>query len=558
MNFASDDGWPPDAWPPATPATRSGGDAPGRKTIIGGLPGPDDSAWAGLPRSGREPVIVAPSFQIATETYFSEPPDADPFSWRSLRDRIDRFVRRSPPLTVSISLHVIALLLLALWVVRGEPPRTPRLELSFTSSLPAEEPGVNVKVEQEPEPPPEPEPVPADLPPVANPQAAPAPVATDTKGPEKAADARVPAPVVGSLLQGRDVGKREALVRAFGGTIETEEAVALALDWLAKQQRTDGLWSLTGPYADGGSQENQLAATALSLLAFQGAGNLPTEGKHRAVVARGWRRLLQRQTPDGRFNFELPLHHTLYSHAQATIALCELYGMTRDAAYEVPARRAVAYCLAAQGPNGGWRYQPGQDGDLSVSGWFMMALKSGQMAGIDVPPEAFAGIGRLLDTLAVDGGSRSGYIVERPGGPPAQVSPAMSAEGLLCRQYLGWTAREPRLAAGLELLVARPLDFAGERDFYGWYYIAQVAHHAGGTAWDRWNDSMRAVLPKAQLRAGPNKGSWDPGGDRWGSVGGRLYATCFCTFMLEVYYRHLPLYAEIPGLPEIPADQRKR
>ena len=31
--------------------------------------------------------------------------------------------------------------------------------------------------------------------------------------------------------------------------------------------------------------------------------------------------------------------------------------------------------------------------------------------------------------------------------------------------------------------------------------------------------------------------------DKWGHVGGRLFTTSFCALMLEVYYRHAPLYA---------------
>jgi hypothetical protein len=99
------------------------------------------------------------------------------------------------------------------------------------------------------------------------------------------------------------------------------------------------------------------------------------------------------------------------------------------------------------------------------------------------------------------------------------------------------------VVAGLErLMVEKKLDFATDKDVYAWYYITQVAHHAGGTAWDRWNADLRDVLPREQVAKGREAGSWDPGLDRWGHVGGRLFVTSLCTWMLEVYYRHLPLH----------------
>ena len=76
-----------------------------------------------------------------------------------------------------------------------------------------------------------------------------------------------------------------------------------------------------------------------------------------------------------------------------------------------------------------------------------------------------------------------------------------------------------------------------------WYYITQVAHHMEGEAWRRWNDQLRDVLPREQAVKGKHRGSWDPSLDRWGHIGGRLFVTSFCVYMLETYYRHLPLYA---------------
>jgi hypothetical protein len=308
---------------------------------------------------------------------------------------------------------------------------------------------------------------------------------------------------------------------------------------------------MQGPYQDSGSQENRLAATAMALLALQGAGHTHQRGEHQAVIARGWKKLLAGQQRNGSFDVgRLPAQHELYSHAQATIALCELFGMTRDAELADPAARALAYCLAAQGPNGGWRYEPGKDGDMSVTGWYMMALKSAEMAGMEVPTEAFERIGGFLDLVATQEGRRYGYRRETLLRDASPVTAAVSAEGLLCRQYLGWGRDDPRIIAGLEAIMGeKPLDFDGDKDVYAWYYITQVAHHAQGRPWARWNTRLRAELPARQVAKGKEKGSWDPALDRWGSIGGRLFVTCFSTWMLEVYYRHLPLYGEVPSRP---------
>ncbi|MFM7205472.1 MAG: hypothetical protein ACKO4T_02220, partial [Planctomycetaceae bacterium] len=140
---------------------------------------------------------------------------------------------------------------------------------------------------------------------------------------------------------------------------------------------------------------------------------------------------------------------------------------------------------------------------------------------------------------------RYGYRLDRTDRPASPVTAAISAEGLLCRQFLGWRRDDPRLVTGIELLVGdRPFAWDDDKDVYAWYYVTQVAHHAGGDAWRRWNDRMKQVLPGKQVDKGAEAGSWDPPLDRWGHIGGRLFTTCFCTFMLEVYYRHLPIYGE--------------
>ena len=67
----------------------------------------------------------------------------------------------------------------------------------------------------------------------------------------------------------------------------------------------------------------------------------------------------------------------------------------------------------------------------------------------------------------------------------------------------------------------------------------------------------RQALPTRQVKRGREAGSWDPGRGRAGApdgyewhtrytpYGGRLYVTCLSIYMLEVYYRHLPIYTNV-------------
>ncbi|MBI2481213.1 MAG: terpene cyclase/mutase family protein [Planctomycetia bacterium] len=358
-------------------------------------------------------------------------------------------------------------------------------------------------------------------------------------------------PTIGLALSGREPGAKKAMLLAYGGTGETENSVEMALDWLKRNQKSDGTWSLAGPYGDGvAGTENSLAATAMALLAFQGAGNTHQSGDYKVNVKKGMDALLKMQDRDGSFfsTQRIQSSHQLYSQAQATIAVCELYGMTQDSSLRDHAQRAIDYAASIQADDGrgggGWRYQPGNDVDTSVTGWFVIALKSGEMGQLSVPSPVKDRITRYLDnTVAVprEGqqfveGSRYLY---RIGDREQRVS--MTAEALLCRQYLGWEHDDPRLIAGVQYVGENPINW-DEAHVYYWYYATQLMHHMGGDAWEDWNNVMRKALPAAQVKTGREKGSWSPAGDQFGYTGGRLFMTCLCTYMLEVYYRHLPIY----------------
>lgn len=353
-------------------------------------------------------------------------------------------------------------------------------------------------------------------------------------------------------LSGRSGSMKGALLAKFGGNATTEAAVKAGLKWLAYNQLADGGWSLQRPYNDGAANEDRTAATAMALNAFLGAGHTHQSGEYKEVVDRGLRFLLRRQDKEGFFAKGEPSHNQMYSQAIATITVCEAYGLTSDSNLKVAATRAIKFAEWSQGRQKGWRYEPREDSDLSVTGWYMMALMTGKMAGLEPSEKVIRSVSDYLDSVQHDYGAR--YAYQRPEPP----SLSMTAEGLLCRQYLGWPASHPALqrAIELDLLPNAPSTKDEIYSVYYWYYATQVLHHVGGKAWDAWNEKMRVTLPALQRKKEPEIGSWDPKDDQFGASGGRLYTTCFCIYCLEVYYRHLSLYDVNPAtLRSSPAER---
>ncbi len=187
----------------------------------------------------------------------------------------------------------------------------------------------------------------------------------------------------------------------------TEAAIELGLVFLAQHQRDDGSWSLHFA-ADSGVDDPppvfraETAATGLALLAFLGAGYDHYGGTYADAVQRALDNLVKNQRANGDLyvpeDSEQNRSAWLYSHGIAAIALCEAYGMTGDPALAEPAQKAIDFIVASQDPRrGAWRYVPGNGSDTSVSGWQLMALKSGELAGLKVPPAAYDKIKQWLD-----------------------------------------------------------------------------------------------------------------------------------------------------------------
>ncbi len=356
-------------------------------------------------------------------------------------------------------------------------------------------------------------------------------------------------PGVPGGVAGRGVRREHAI--GLGATKGSEEAVDRALKWLAAHQNDDGSWSFDlhsgrcrGRCTHSGSGSRaKNGATALALLPFLGAGHSQDSGKYRDKVARGLSYLLSRQASNGSFHEP---QGTMYSHGLASLALCEavaMADMVRDSSktrrlnqkLRPAAQEAINFIIQSQHRQGGWRYEPGQRGDLSVVGWQAMALQSGRLGGLRVPEKTFHSVTRFLNSVSSDHyGSTYGYLNATP-------RPGTTAIGLLCRMYLGWDKTHPGIANGAEYLGQTG---PSSNNVYFDYYATQVMHHYQGPLWERWNSILRKHLVRTQVKRGHESGSWFFEDDFGSGIGGRLYITAMSAMTLEVYYRHMAIYSQ--------------
>src|SRR5258708_2549924 len=154
-----------------------------------------------------------------------------------------------------------------------------------------------------------------------------------------------------------------------------DDAVNQGLAYLAANQDREGAWSA-------GYRGKNPAITALAVMSFLSAGHIPGEGKYGDVVRKGIEFVLRSQAPNGLIASEG--HYEMYQHGICTLMLAEVVGVTEGKLAEevrMKLEKAVTVILRAQRMagyhKGGWRYTvKGDDADISVTGWQLMALRA--------------------------------------------------------------------------------------------------------------------------------------------------------------------------------------
>lgn len=314
-------------------------------------------------------------------------------------------------------------------------------------------------------------------------------------------------------------------------TAEASQAIDKGLKHLLATQRADGSW------ASSEEGQREVAVTSLALMAFMSKAEFPGFGPNGEALnkAKDWLLDRAKKAPDGYMGT------TMYEHGLATLALTEMWGMTRDKedddAIQKAVEAAVDVILKSQKDGGGWWYQPSADrgqGDTSVTVMVFVALASARQAGIVVPHETIAKSVAYFESAT---NQDTGGFNYRPTGGRHSSSIACTGGGAYAAQLAGARGSEMVMSA-LRFLRGRSpgiIDNNFGHYYYGHYYAIQAMVQAGDEYYADWYPLIRDALIRKQGR----NGSWGKDYKGENTAG---YETPMAIIILATPHRYIPIY----------------
>jgi hypothetical protein len=324
---------------------------------------------------------------------------------------------------------------------------------------------------------------------------------------------------------------------------KVDQAVKLAIDWLAQHQQPDGTW----PH---GSAAGTTAVPSLAVMAFLARGHVPGQGPYGEILNKAIDYVIKSQSTDGPKKGLLAREDgnaVMYEHGISTVMLAEVYGMVDDARraqIDHALALAVQVIIDAQAPDGhkkddnnrgGWRYTPkAGDSDISCTGWQLMALRGAANCGASVPKSVLDEGLKYVKRCACESG---GFAYQARNNGPNQ---ARTGTGILSTILIGGDKNAPEVQKAGQYLLDNPPDHGVEFYFYAVYYDSQALNQLGGKYWQLVYPKLVDHLLSLQ---DPNSGTFRfEGGGGQENDAGDAYRTSMSVLALCVPYRYLPLY----------------
>jgi len=346
--------------------------------------------------------------------------------------------------------------------------------------------------------------------------------------------------------------------------LELDNAIGKGLNWLAAQQKEDGVW---------GDAEYP-ALSALALTAFQGDASGAYKRKHEAKVKKGYEQLLKYAKPDG------GIYAEKLANYNTSISLMALL-VANDPAYEPVMKKARNYLIGLQDMNnvdpsvnggvgygGKWKHS-----DMSNTTFALEAIHYTRYLKSDVAndPEArdlnWKAVQQFISRTqnlpgsndqawASDDADNKGGFIYFPGNSMAGEQKlangktalrsygSMSYAGLLSMIHAQVDKNDPRVKAVVEWLSNNyTLDEnpgMGSEGLYFYYHNMAKALSAAGidtlTLKDGKTINWRQDLAKRLLNLQNTDGSWANNNGRWMEKDPTL-VTAYASITLEIIYR---------------------
>ena len=337
-----------------------------------------------------------------------------------------------------------------------------------------------------------------------------------------------------------------------------DAAVERAVNFLISQQQADGSFPTM--------EHAQPGVTSLCTLALMAHGHMPGDGLAGERLDRAAQFIMSCQKPNGLITLHGPDRPQItrdetheigvaaaYNHAIASLTLCEIYGMAhseRSPQMQQVINKALAAALTMQrwqkdmpGDKGGWRYLDDfdqNDSDLSVTGWYLMFLRSARNAGFNVPKQSIDdAVGYVRRAFDKNYGA-FGYTV----GTGRSPSRGTAGAGILALGHAGFHNSAEAQRTGQWLMQYSfevyndNLGLERDRYHYSLFNCCQGMYQLGSPYWEQFFPrTVRTVLAHQQA-----DGSWDAESYHRDRLFGNSYTTALVLLAVGAPNQLLPVF----------------